>query len=186
MARYPGGGGGLTRNTDPDTSHDAADRVNSAAIFALIEAFLKRTDPREYAQIEIARMIDIDKWSVTPRMVQMEEKGTVVRCAEKLALNSNNKMTWMEGWRLRRPDEPFTHPKTRKKKPCQWQQDPDGDWDTACGHRFIILAGTPTENDMRFCCYCGKPLKDTPPQPRKRRRKRSEIAEDAELPDWLR
>lgn len=44
---------------------------------------------------------------------------------------------------------------------CEWALDePDsGTWATDCGHMFTILAGTPTENRMAFCCYCGKPLK---------------------------
>lgn len=29
---------------------------------------------------------------------------------------------------------------------------------TDCGESFDITEGTPTENHMRFCCYCGKPL----------------------------
>ena len=42
---------------------------------------------------------------------------------------------------------------------CHWQYDRDDEaWDTACGHRFQTGDGTPTENDMAFCCFCGKPL----------------------------
>jgi hypothetical protein len=38
---------------------------------------------------------------------------------------------------------------------CNWQEDEDGDWDTSCSHRFSLNEGTPTENNMKFCCYCG-------------------------------
>lgn len=50
---------------------------------------------------------------------------------------------------------------------CTWTQDCDGFWETACGEAFDFVDGTPAENGMRFCCYCGKPLKQVPyvPEP---------------------
>ena len=42
---------------------------------------------------------------------------------------------------------------------CDWSYDADDDtWDTACGHRFTLIDGTPAQNQMNFCCYCGKPI----------------------------
>ena len=41
---------------------------------------------------------------------------------------------------------------------CVWTEDEDGAWDTHCGNRFLIIDGTPTENDMAFCPYCGKAI----------------------------
>lgn len=41
---------------------------------------------------------------------------------------------------------------------CTWTEDEDGVWDTACGNRFEIMNGTPTENELAFCPYCGKGL----------------------------
>ena len=42
---------------------------------------------------------------------------------------------------------------------CGWTQ-PDYEefntWDTGCGHCFMLESGKPSDNDMRFCCYCGK------------------------------
>lgn len=48
--------------------------------------------------------------------------------------------------------------KRKKKKACEWRQDDDGSWDTDCENKFCIEEGTPEENGMRFCCYCGKKL----------------------------
>ena len=45
---------------------------------------------------------------------------------------------------------------------CQWTQNEDGAWESACGHRWEFIEGGPTENGMKFCCYCGKPLVDVP------------------------
>ena len=49
-----------------------------------------------------------------------------------------------------RPVEPL--------KPCGWAYDEDGIWQTDCGESFVLMEGTPEDNDFRFCCYCGKNL----------------------------
>jgi len=45
---------------------------------------------------------------------------------------------------------------------CKWKQVDDWNnssvWDTDCGNAFTIENGTPLDNEMKFCCYCGKPL----------------------------
>ena len=42
---------------------------------------------------------------------------------------------------------------------CHWKADFDGNFDTDCGQCFSLTAGTIAENGMKFCCYCGKPLR---------------------------
>jgi len=44
-------------------------------------------------------------------------------------------------------------------KECTWKYDGSYDaWETSCGSSFVIYDGTPIENDMRFCPYCGNTL----------------------------
>lgn len=46
---------------------------------------------------------------------------------------------------------------------CLWSRDGDYEsdtWQTQCGHYFTIIEGTPMENDMLFCCYCGNSLEE--------------------------
>ena len=43
-------------------------------------------------------------------------------------------------------------------KGCVWSEDEDGNWDTGCGNMFVITEGTPYDNEMGFCCYCGHKL----------------------------
>ena len=51
------------------------------------------------------------------------------------------------------------HSKQRRSiSMCKWTEDEDGTWITDCNGMFVISEGTPMLNDMRFCCYCGKPL----------------------------
>ena len=42
---------------------------------------------------------------------------------------------------------------------CIWTfDDIDGKRDTACGEAFCFIDGNPSDNGMKFCPYCGKPL----------------------------
>ncbi len=50
---------------------------------------------------------------------------------------------------------------------CRWLQEGDEEsdtWAASCGrHRYFSLnEGTPKDNDMTHCCYCGKPLVEVP------------------------
>jgi hypothetical protein len=47
---------------------------------------------------------------------------------------------------------------------CEWaQEDESSDaWDTGCGRTFLINDGTPPENGMCYCCFCGKTLIGVP------------------------
>ena len=45
-------------------------------------------------------------------------------------------------------------------KVCAWTQDDDGVWETGCHNRYEIIEGTPIENRMAFCCFCGKLLQE--------------------------
>ncbi len=43
---------------------------------------------------------------------------------------------------------------------CIWRRmDGDSDsWDTICGNAWRLETGTPTENKMRYCPFCGRHL----------------------------
>lgn len=41
---------------------------------------------------------------------------------------------------------------------CVWTEDGDGAWDTGCGNLFVLNEGSPSDNEMKFCCYCGGKL----------------------------
>ena len=47
-------------------------------------------------------------------------------------------------------------------KQCAWTDDDEGIWHTACGNLHVINDGTPAENSMRYCCYCGGALPQPP------------------------
>ena len=43
-------------------------------------------------------------------------------------------------------------------KRCEWTEDCNGNWDTGCGNAFCLETGSPADNGMLFCCYCGEKL----------------------------
>lgn len=51
---------------------------------------------------------------------------------------------------------------------CEWKEDPDeymaGCWDTACGEKWCFTEGGPTDNGMKFCHNCGKPVELAKPE----------------------
>jgi hypothetical protein len=52
--------------------------------------------------------------------------------------------------------------KVDAEETCTWKQDVNGDYDTDCGDMFTFIDSGPKENHMKFCCYCGKPIKEEP------------------------
>lgn len=41
---------------------------------------------------------------------------------------------------------------------CVWTRDDDGVFNTQCKNSFFLEEGTPEDNRMGFCCYCGNRL----------------------------
>lgn len=43
---------------------------------------------------------------------------------------------------------------------CNWNQEDDdwGSYETDCGQSFNLTDGTPDDNNLKFCCFCGKAL----------------------------
>jgi len=48
------------------------------------------------------------------------------------------------------------------EKTCKWTpvESYDGEyyWETECGKSFFVDEGTPADNEMNFCAYCGGKL----------------------------
>jgi hypothetical protein len=47
---------------------------------------------------------------------------------------------------------------------CEWkEEDPDyAYWETSCGQPFGFVDGKPTSNEFKYCCFCGKLIKEIP------------------------
>jgi hypothetical protein len=48
---------------------------------------------------------------------------------------------------------------------CLWSQDYAGSdmFSTSCGNAFRLDNGVPSENEMEFCCFCGRALEEDLP-----------------------
>ena len=53
-----------------------------------------------------------------------------------------------------------SYERIEEEQTCIWRQDADGNWQTDCENSFVLIGGTPSENGMRYCPYCGKRLKE--------------------------
>lgn len=63
-------------------------------------------------------------------------------------------------WFVRNFEAAMKRAQLLEKACCGWEQDDDGIWQTECGNAFELNAGTPEDNHMEFCPYCGKVLID--------------------------
>lgn len=108
---------GRSRSGDRETSRIAGENVNAGRLNLIVLEFLQRTYPRTWAEIEVARHVGIDKWSITPRFVQLEEKGLIELVKDKdgkplkeRRLNSNNQPRLMILWRAIPQPKPEPEP----------------------------------------------------------------------------
>lgn len=45
---------------------------------------------------------------------------------------------------------------------CIWRRHEWTDWyETDCDETFAMIAGTATGEGMKYCCFCGKPMRET-------------------------
>ena len=54
-------------------------------------------------------------------------------------------------------------PEIKATPKCEWKTEVgeyEGVYITSCINEFWLSAGTPKDNGMKFCCYCGKRIKE--------------------------
>ena len=79
---------GYARNTDPATSHEAAERVDVTKLQKLVIEALNETKI-PMTSLAIARHLNIPVWSISPRMKPLENLNQIVCVGSLPALNSN-------------------------------------------------------------------------------------------------
>jgi DNA-binding MarR family transcriptional regulator len=67
--------GAYARRTDPQTSHDAADRVDVNRLEGIVLEAISNS--RGLTSKEIAEVTGLDKWSVSPRIKPLRKKNLV-------------------------------------------------------------------------------------------------------------
>lgn len=86
------------RKTDPETSHEAANRVEASggagAHRALILDFLRDLGGA-WTSAEIARYVDLDRHQVARRLPELREKGLVVNDRQRTcSVNKTKAVEW--------------------------------------------------------------------------------------------
>ena len=56
--------------------------------------------------------------------------------------------------------DPLLHSDDSESKTCLWTENNDHEyWESACGRAWTFEDSTPKKNGMKYCCYCGKSLR---------------------------
>ena len=79
----------------------------------------------------------------------------------ELELNEANRLYHLASALAKASDELRDHYKAEldaKNKPCHWESDCDGTWNSQCGLAFIFNDDGPCENEFKFCPKCGGPI----------------------------
>ena len=56
-------------------------------------------------------------------------------------------------------EKPSRYDMTDLRGACIWTNEIKGPWDTGCG-KTVLLYDTPEANQMSYCPYCGKPIRE--------------------------
>ena len=91
-----------TRSSDPQTSHDAAERVKTTRLESLVYKTLKECG-QPMTALCVSRKIGIDKWSISPRFKPLEDKGLIERAGTMTVLNSGGNPRKLNAWKVTTP-----------------------------------------------------------------------------------
>ena len=81
---------GLARNTDPDTSHEAADQVDASGLMQEIYAAMSTFGDAGCTADDIEDYLShLQNWTISPRYKQMVERGMIEVTGEKRVGKSN-------------------------------------------------------------------------------------------------
>ncbi len=89
------------RSGDPETSREAAAHMDATGTTSRLEnevySFMKAHGGR-WTTPEIAKALNHHAWSISPRMVPLEEKGLIRRDDKKLVINSTGRPRMLQAW----------------------------------------------------------------------------------------
>lgn len=85
---------GAARRTDPESSHEAAAKVDASRLERLV--WITLLEIGTSSAEEVADYLNIDKQSITPRFAPLERKGLIVKTSEK---HRNRSGILVQTWR---------------------------------------------------------------------------------------
>ena len=87
------------RNTDPETSHEAAARTDVTKLQSLVLQALGETKVA-MSSLAIAKYLNIPVWSISPRLKPLENNGKIVCVGSLPAINSSGKVRNLRHYKL--------------------------------------------------------------------------------------
>jgi hypothetical protein len=125
-------------------------KTSPAMAQAMIDQLVKRNEQQE----ETITAHDAIKTRLEVRVQELEVmRDGMADSMNALALKYGKEVEELEG---------LLNEMAEIAPPCRWQQDEvEGDvWVTACGGNFHVEYGRPSDNKMRWCCYCGGKIEE--------------------------
>lgn len=93
----------FARNSDPQTSHDAASIVRATQLEEVVYGALKEHGPM--TSIEVADRLRISPWSISPRFAPLERKGYIERTGERRKNPHTGRGKGLDVWQVKPPKE---------------------------------------------------------------------------------
>jgi hypothetical protein len=97
------------RNTDPQSSHDAARKMSFSNKERMVYEVLAATGTRmtslcitRYLQDAAKQSGDTFAWSVSPRLAPLERKNAIERVGKMPVLNSSGNIANLTAWRVKK------------------------------------------------------------------------------------
>jgi hypothetical protein len=91
------------RNTDPNSSHDAAANVDVTRLQLLVLKALNETKV-PMTSLGIAKYLNIPVWSISPRMKPLENLNEIVCVGSLPALNSSGRIRNLRHYVIKKKD----------------------------------------------------------------------------------
>jgi len=119
----------------------------------------QQAEPVEPVAVTVAAVAEVIERDGEPELCWLIEGGICALPVGYVLVIAHRPITGDDGSGevyIAPPQQAEPEPQT-----CTWQQDGDSDsgvYGTSCGRYFNIEDGTPEDNRMAWCCYCGKKL----------------------------
>ena len=113
--------------------------------------------PGRYQRIPDPVWPEREKHGLTPEQIAFMEE-CIQQVKEGKYRTADEIIAELEG-QTPHPDNDPELVRKIKEAQCEWIYDDTHDkWDTACGEMFVMIEGTPHDNGMVYCPYCGKAI----------------------------
>lgn len=137
----------------------------AAGVVSALRPDLRLPKPGECIEIEMSMDTKMtrDEWlayigeAIHAGLRKVTDSSASVRAYNAISEMPDEEWKNVLDFALPKPGECI---KIEAEPTCEWRLDDEdtNTWKTACGHVFLLMEGTPADNHMAQCCYCGKKI----------------------------